>query len=58
MDMRIIRTNENSGITKAVLGPKGDLSFQKRLKDLLDLSYLGLHYPTFFKNITIFLLFM
>ncbi|MGE7587790.1 TetR/AcrR family transcriptional regulator [Peribacillus sp. NPDC101480] len=33
--------NENSGFMKAVLGPKGDLSFQTRLKDFMWKIFLG-----------------
>jgi len=33
--------NENSGFMKAVLGPKGDLSFQTRLKDFIWKTMFG-----------------
>ena len=33
--------NENSGFMKAVLGPKGDLSFQTRLKDFMWKTLFG-----------------
>jgi AcrR family transcriptional regulator len=33
--------NENSGFLKAVLGPKGDLSFQTRLKDFMWRTIFG-----------------
>ncbi|WP_066064337.1 TetR/AcrR family transcriptional regulator [Neobacillus soli] len=33
--------NENSGFMKAVLGPKGDLSFQTRLKDFMWKTMFG-----------------
>jgi AcrR family transcriptional regulator len=33
--------NENSGFMKAVLGPKGDLSFQTRLKDFMRKTMFG-----------------
>jgi AcrR family transcriptional regulator len=33
--------NENSGFMKAVLGPKGDLSFQTRLKDFMWQTIFG-----------------
>lgn len=33
--------NENSGFMKAVLGPKGDLSFQTRLKDFMWKTIFG-----------------
>lgn len=35
--------NENSGFMKAVLGPKGDLTFQTRLKDFMWKTLFGNH---------------
>ena len=42
--------NENSGFMKAVLGPKGDLSFQTRLKDFIWKTMFGNNPDALFKE--------
>lgn len=42
--------NENSGFMKAVLGPKGDLSFQTRLKDFMWKTMFGNNPDALFKE--------
>lgn len=48
--------DKNSGFMKAILGPKGDLSFQARLRDFMWKTFFGDNPDALFKEKNLFVL--